>query len=142
MMALLEQAADNLAGGVVGIGDKVTRNRDGQDIEQAEHLVEQGAPVTIGPYQTFVDTWRERYAEDALSRMQEQADGLQGMPHDVFGLGVGFRLLMQQLDGGNFPAPFGDLDAIADQDQPALTRTGLENNRIASCVQKAASRSA
>ena len=115
-MALLEQAADNLAGGVVGIGDKVTRNRDGQDIEQAEHLVEQGAPVTIGPYQTFVDTCRERYGEDALSRVHEQADGLQGMPHDVFGLGVGFRLLMQQLDGGHFPAPFGDLD----EDQPAV----------------------
>ena len=67
-----------------------------------------------------MDTCRERYGEDALSRVHEQADGLQGMPHDVFGLGVGFRLLMQQLDGGHFPAAFGDLDAIADQDQPAV----------------------
>src|ERR1700687_4379542 len=94
MMALFEQAAHNLARGVVGIGDKVIRNRDGQDIEQAEHLVEQGAPVTIGPYQTFVDTRGERYGEDALSRVHEQADSLQGMPHDVVGLGVGFRLLI------------------------------------------------
>jgi hypothetical protein len=88
MMALFEQAADNLAGGVVGIGDKVKRNGDGQDIEQAEHLVEQGTPVTIGPYQTFVDTHGERYAEHALSRVYEQADSLQRMPHDVLGLDV------------------------------------------------------
>src|SRR6202162_3870977 len=82
MMAFLKQAAHDLARGVVGIGDKVIRNRDGQDIEQAEHLVEQGAPVTIGPYQAFVDTRGERYGEDALSRVHEQADSLQGMPHD------------------------------------------------------------
>ena len=47
MMAFFEQAAHHLAGGVIGIGDKVIRSRDGQDIEQAEHFVEQGASVTI-----------------------------------------------------------------------------------------------
>src|ERR1700693_5183248 len=120
MMALFEQAAHDLARGVVGIGDKVIRNRDGQDIEQAEHLVEQGAAVTIGPYQTFVDTRGERYAEEALSRVDEQADRLQRMAHDVLGLGVRFRLLMQQLYGRHFPAAFGDFDAIPDQDQPAI----------------------
>src|SRR5271169_2600480 len=43
MVALLEQAVRHLAGGVVGIGDKVEGSLDSQDIEQAEHLVEQGA---------------------------------------------------------------------------------------------------
>src|ERR1700746_3048457 len=40
--------------------------------------------------------------------------------YDVLGLGVGFRLLMQQLYGRHFPAALGDLDAIPDQDQPAI----------------------
>ena len=80
-------------------------------------------------------------AKTLVRRVHEQADGLQGMPHDVFGLGVGFRLLMQQLDGRHFPAALGDLDAVADQDQPAVDAHGLENNRNTSCVHSAASRS-
>ena len=88
MVALLEQAVHHLAGGVVGIGDKVEGNLDSQDIEQAEHLVEQGTLVAIGPYQTFMDAHGERHGKDALGRVYEQADSLHGMPHDVLGLGV------------------------------------------------------
>jgi hypothetical protein len=67
-----------------------------------------------------MDACGERYGEEAVRRADEDADGLQGMPHDVFGLGVGVRLLMQQLDGGHFLAALGTLDAVADQDQPAV----------------------
>src|SRR5262245_32571499 len=88
MIALLEQAAHHLAGGVVGVDDEEEWSVDGQEIEQAEHLVEQGALVAIGPYQAFVDARGERYGKDAAGGMDEQADRLQGMPHDVFGLGV------------------------------------------------------
>ena len=42
------------------------------------------------------------------------------MSHDVFGLGAAIGLLMQELDGGHLPAAFGGLDAIPDQDQPAV----------------------
>ena len=124
MVALLEQAVHHLAGGVVGIGDKVEGSLDSQDIEQAEHLVEQGALVAIGPYQTFVDAHGERHGEEALGRVYEQADSLHGMPHDVFGLGVGFRLLMQELDGRHFLAALGGFDAVPDQDQPAIDPHG------------------
>jgi hypothetical protein len=124
MVALFEQAAHHLAGGVVGIGNKVEGGLEGQDIEQAEHLVEQGALVAVGPYQTFVDARGERHAKDAVGRMYEQADSLHGMPHDVLGLGVGFRLLMQELDGGHFLAALGGFDAIPDQDQPAIDPHG------------------
>ena len=88
MVALFEQAAHHLARGVVGIGNKVEGNLDSQDIEQAEHLVEQGALVAVGPYQTFVDAHGERHGKDAAGRMYEQADSLHGMPHDVFWLSV------------------------------------------------------
>jgi hypothetical protein len=42
------------------------------------------------------------------------------MSHDVFGLGAAIGLLMQELDGRHLLAAFGDLDAIPDQDQPAV----------------------
>src|SRR6516165_5977427 len=112
MVALLEQAVHHLAGGVVGIGDKVERNLDRQDIEQAEHLVEQGALIAVGPYQTFMDAHGERHREDALGRVYEQADSLHGMPHDVLGLGVRFRLLMQKLYGWHFLADSNILPTV------------------------------
>ena len=120
MVALLEQAAHHLAGGVVGIGDKVEGSLDSQDIEQAEHLVEQAALVAVGPYQTFMDAHGERHGKDALGRMHEQADSLHGVPHDVFWLGVQFRLLMQELYGWHFLAAFRGFDAVPDQDQPVV----------------------
>jgi hypothetical protein len=120
-MALLEQAFNGLACGVVGIGDKVERRSKGQDPEQLEHFVKQNAFVAIGPDQAPMDPCRERHSEEALSRVHEQTDGLQGMPNDVFGLGVGFRLLMQQLDGWHLLAALGNLDAVSDQTSRPLT---------------------
>jgi len=120
MMALGDQAVNDLAGGVIGIGDKVKRRRDADETEQGEHFVEQGAAVAVGPHQTFMDACCERHGEEAVRCADEHADRLQGMPHDVFGLGVGVRLLMQQLDGRHFLAALGTLDAVADQNQPAV----------------------
>lgn len=120
MMTLGYQAVNDLASGVVGIGDKVKRRRDGDETEQDEHFVEQSAAVAIGPDQAFMDACCERHGEEAVRRADEDADRLQGMPHDVFRLGVGVRLLMQQLDGRHFLAALGTLDAVADQDQPAV----------------------
>ena len=40
----------------------------------------------------------EGHGEEARSRVYEQGDGLQGMSHDVFGLGAAIGLLMQELD--------------------------------------------
>ena len=67
-----------------------------------------------------MNTYGERYGEDARSCVYEQGDGLQGMSHDVFGLGAAIGLLMQELDGWHLLAAFGDLDAIPDHDQPAV----------------------
>jgi hypothetical protein len=141
MVALFEQAAHHLAGGVVGIGNKVEGGLEGQDIEQAEHLVEQGALVAVGPYQTFVDARGERHAKDAVGRMYEQADSLHGMPHDVLGLGVGFRLLMQELDGGHFLAALGALMPSPTRTSRPLIRTGLGNSSSTACAHNAESRS-
>jgi hypothetical protein len=61
-----------------------------------------------------------------------------GMPHDVLGLGVGFRLLMQELYGRHFLAALGGFDAVPDQDQPAIDRY---DSCSTACVHKAESRS-
>src|SRR5215475_7432022 len=42
------------------------------------------------------------------------------MPCDVVRLSVRFRLLMQQFDRRHLAAAIGDLDAVADQDVPAV----------------------
>ena len=124
VMTLLKQGFDDLARGVVGIGDKVERGLDVHGPEQAKHFVEQGTLVAIEPNQTFMDPRSKRYGEHARGRVNEQTDGLQGVPHDVLGLGVGFRLLMQQLDCGHLLAPLRDLDAVPDQNKPTIDTHG------------------
>jgi hypothetical protein len=88
MVVLFEQAGDDLARGIAGIGDEVAGLRDGDDPEVCEHLVEQGAAVVIGPYNPLVDAHGERHGEDAGGGLHQQAHCLEGVSHDVFGLGV------------------------------------------------------
>ena len=120
MVALREQAADDLTGGVVGIGDEVVRLCDRHGPKQHEHLVEQGAPIAIGPEEAFVDAYGERDGEDALGGPNQQAHGLKGVPHDVFGFGVGVGLLMQPLHSRQLLAALGDLEPVADEDAATI----------------------
>src|ERR1700745_1693720 len=45
MMTLGDEAVNDLAGGVVGVGDKVNGGRDGDETRRGEHFVEQSAAV-------------------------------------------------------------------------------------------------
>jgi hypothetical protein len=120
MIALLEQSVHNLPRHIVGIRHKVAGICDRQGLDQAQHFVEQSALITIGPHQALVNTDGERYGEEARGRVYQQGDGLQGMSHDVFGLGAAIGLLMQELDAWHLLAALGDLDAIPDEDQAAV----------------------
>ena len=51
-----------------------------------------------------------------LSGVHQQADGLEGVSHDVFGLGVQFGLLMQEFDTWHLTAALWHFDAVADHD--------------------------
>ena len=51
------------------------------------------------------------------------------------------RLLMQELYGRHFLAPFGSFDAIPDQDQPAIDPHRLGNSPSTARAHKAESRS-
>jgi hypothetical protein len=59
-----------------------------------------------------MDPHGERYSEHVLSRVHEQTDRLQRVPHDVLGLGVGFRLLMQHFDRWYLFATLGDQSTV------------------------------
>src|SRR6516162_11766595 len=120
MAALFEQSVHHLACRVIGIRHEVVRACDHQALNQGKHFVEQRALVAIGPHQAFVNADGERNGEDARNRVDEQGDRLQGMSHNVFGLGAAIGLLMQELDSWHLLTAFGHLDAIADQDQPAV----------------------
>jgi len=76
VVVLSEQSSDDFAGGIVGVGDEVERLVDADDGEQRDHLVEQGAPITIGPHQPFVDARGQWYGEGAVGGFDEQAHGL------------------------------------------------------------------
>ena len=88
VIVVFEQAGDDLARGIVGVGDEIAGLRDGDDAEEDEHLVEQGAGVAVGPHDTLVDAHGERHGEHAGGGVHQQADGLHRVSHDVFGLGV------------------------------------------------------
>ena len=63
----------------MSVGDEVAGFRDGDDAEQREHLVEQGASVAVGPDESLVDAHGERHGEEAVGGLNEQADGLQSI---------------------------------------------------------------
>ena len=69
-----------------GIGYEVEELIDIEDIDQREHLVEQGALVAIGPNQSLVDSHGQRHGEHAVPCGHEDAQRLQGVAHDVLGL--------------------------------------------------------
>ena len=120
VIVLIEQAVDDFARRVVRIGHEVERILDCDDAQQGKHLVEQGTPIAIGPHQPLVDAHGQRYREDTLSGLYQHADSLERVTHDVFGLGVRIRVLMQQLHAGHLLAALGHLDAVAHQHPPAI----------------------
>jgi hypothetical protein len=67
-----------------------------------------------------VDADGERHGEDAGGRLNQQAHRLEGVSHDVFGLGVRFGLLMQEFDTRHLAAALWHLDAVADHDAAAV----------------------
>ena len=67
-----------------------------------------------------MDTDGKRHGEDAGGGLHEQAHGLEGVSHDVFWLGVRLGLLMQEFDTRHLAAALRHLDAVANDDAPAV----------------------
>ena len=125
MVVLPEQAGDDLVRGIVGVGDEV------------EGLLTAAMPRRASILSSRVRRSRLDHTRPSWMRMASgtakkleaactsMAHGLQRVSHDIFGLGVGLGLLMQELDRRHLAAALGDLDAVADQDMPAVDAQGL-----------------
>ena len=109
---------DDLPSGVVGVANEIARLSYIDDTQQGKHLIEERLLVAVRPHDAFVNAYGERYGYCASRGVHEQADRLQGMAIDK--LGLVFGLLVQKLDRWHLFAALGDLDAVADQNRPAV----------------------
>jgi len=83
VVPLGQQSADNLAGGIVGVGREVERLLQCQGIEQPDHLVQQGWLVAVGKHGAFVDATGQRQGKYAGQGLGEHSHRLAGVAEDV-----------------------------------------------------------
>ena len=115
-----DETLDHRAGGIIGIGDEVERVAYLQGSQKQYHLVEECPLVPVREHDAFVDPTRKGNGKDAFESPGENRDGLQGMAHNVGGLRIRLRLLMEQFHRGHFPPRFGDLDPVSDQKKSSV----------------------
>src|SRR4030042_2862286 len=101
MVSSFQQRQDELPPAIVGIGNEnqrlpeVCRHFE----KQSRHLVEQSPPAVAAPQQALVNPRDQRNRNKALRRSRyQQGYCLKGMSHDVLGLGIVLRLLVELLD--------------------------------------------
>ena len=119
LMVALDQGADHLARGVVGVGDEQQGAvEDRPEVgKEGDELVEQGAAIGVAQDHALVDASDERHGADRVSQAtDEQRDGLEGAAHDELGLGVVAGLGVQGLDRRHLAALLGDLEPVGDAD--------------------------
>jgi hypothetical protein len=130
MMSLLEERSDDLAAGIVGVGDEEDRtwNLLCDFEEEIDQAVEQRTSKLLGRVDhPLVDACCERDGGHTRAwGPYELCDGLEGVALDPLGLGVIGGLLMQFLDPGHLPTLLGDLDAIGQADAGSADLEGLE----------------
>ena len=68
----------------------------------------------------FVDATSQRQGEYAGQGLGEHGDRLAGVAEDELRLVVGVRFLMEFFDSRHFASGLGDLDAVGDEDGPAV----------------------
>ena len=123
MVASFDQAVCHLAAGIERVGDKVEGLLHIRGTKQIDHLVEQGAPITVATDEPTMDVAGQGDRKDAAGRVREDAHRPQGVDHDVFGL-VGVRDLMQELGARLLLAPLGHPDAVTHHDQAVVDSQG------------------
>ena len=120
MAAPVEQSADDLAAGVVGIGNQQHRLRQLQGCEQEKQFVEQGAAVAVREHHAFVNARHQRDGLKALPGLDQQGQRLARVAHDILGLRVGVRSLMEGFDRRHLAARLGLFQAVGEQHEPTV----------------------
>ena len=120
MAAALEESTDYFAAGVIGVGDEQDGLGQVQAGEEEQEFIEESAPVAVAEDQAFVDAGAQGHGMVESADAAEESQGLTGVPHDESGLRVGLPGLVQEPDGGHLPAAFALLEAVGQDDQPAV----------------------
>jgi hypothetical protein len=76
--------------------------------------------VAVGKHRAFVDATGQRQGKYAGQGLGEQRDRLAGVAEDELRLVIRFGFLMEFLDARHLATGLGNLDAVADQDGPAV----------------------
>ena len=120
MAALIEQSGDDLAAGVIGIGDQEHRLRQLQGGEQEQQFVEQRPAIAVGEHQTLVNPRGQWHGLKARADLYQQSERLARMAHDILRLRVGVRSLVQGFDGRHLAARLGFFQTISQQDEATV----------------------
>jgi hypothetical protein len=99
MVAFVNESPDNFLGSIIGVSDEIAWCRQAERIDQQNHFVQQCSLIVVVKENAFVDSGSQRNGKDRSAHAGQDGDRLTGMPHDVVGLGVRIRFLMQALDG-------------------------------------------
>jgi hypothetical protein len=119
MAGAAAQAQRHGLAAVEGIRNEVEGLLEAEAVEEIAALAGQGSVVAVGELHPLVDVPGERDGKVRVGGADQDRDHLDGMPHDVGGLGVALSRLVKELHRRHLPAGFSHLDAIAEQHGPA-----------------------
>ena len=125
----LGQPQSHRMAGVIRIRDEVDRLGNAESLDQREEFLGESALVTVAEHEPFVNARGQRYREKSGCRRHQDRHGLNGMPHDVIGLGVAIRDLVQEFHRRHLTATLGDLDTIADKHRSAVDSNNARHPR-------------
>lgn len=97
MAGAAAQAKRHSLAAVVGIGHEVEGLLEAQGVEQIAALAGQGSVATVGELHLLVDAPGERDGEVRVGGADQDRDDLDGVSHDVRGLGVALARLVKEL---------------------------------------------
>jgi hypothetical protein len=120
MAAALEEPPDDLAAGVVGVGDQQDGFWQVEACQQEQEFIKEGSPVAVAKNQAFVDAGAQGKGMVKASDAGQESQGLAGMAHDESGLRIGLAGLMEEFDRGPLAAAFTLFQAVGQDDNPAV----------------------
>ena len=118
--APVEQSDDDLAAGVVGIGNQQHRFGELQGLEQEQEFVEERPTIAVGKHEAFVNARGQGNGLKTRPGLDQQGQRLARVAHDILGLRVGVRSLMEGFDRRHLAARLGLLQAVGEQHEAAV----------------------
>src|ERR1017187_8755107 len=115
-----EETTDYFAAGVVGVGDEQHGLGQLQAGDHEQEFIQECALVAVTKDQALVNAGAQGKGMMEAADAAEEGEGLTGVAHDKGRLGVGLSGLVKEFDRGHLPAGFSLLDAVGQDDEPAV----------------------